>query len=326
MRKIGFAIASVICLGTSLWCQPDGTRPVAQTARQALMEMFFSKTPGTLLKHLPTATREALEKSGAMKSLEQYSLMATQLQTQGKNFETFEAGSILLSTNDLQTAQKTEVIVENDALRGDEDDIELSFQTYKDGQPQRAPFMPHITCGMKMESGTWRLNDISVTIHLPLADPDFLKSVGEVMKPRTAAAGITITRKDVPASTQSRGDDTAVLAAMRTLVTAEITYAVTYPSVGYTCTLSDLDGFGGGAPNQHQAMLIPSGLASGKRFGYVFSLSQCGGSPASTYHLVAVPGAGSYGRRAFCTDQSAAIRYSTDGNAATCMASGTPLQ
>jgi hypothetical protein len=326
MPKIGFTIASVICLGTSLWCQPEGARPAPQTARQALMEMFFSKTPGTLLKHLPTATREALEKSGALKSLEQYSLMATQLQTQGKNFETFETGSILVSTSDPKTGQKAEVTVENDALRGDEDEIELSFQTYKDGQPQRTPFLPHITCGMKMESGTWRLNDISVTIHLPLADPDFLKSVSDVMKPRTAATGITSTRNDVPASIQSTGDDTAVLGAMRTILTAQISYAVTYPSIGYSCTLSDLDGFGGGAPNEHQAMLIHSGLASGKRFGYVFSLSQCGGSPASTYHLVAVPGVGGSGRRAFCMAQSAVIRYSTDGNAATCMASGTPLQ
>jgi hypothetical protein len=326
MPKIGFAIASVICLSTTLWCQPESARPAAQTARQALMEMFFSKTPGTLLKHLPTATREALEKYGTLTSLEQYSLMATQLQTQGKNFETFETGSILVSTNDPKTGQKVEVTVENDVLRGDEDDIDLSFRTYKDGHPQRTPFMPHITCGMKMESGAWRLNDISVTIHLPLADPDFLKSIGEVMKPRTAATGITITRKDVPAPIQPTSDDTAVLAAMRTMLTAEITYAVTYPSVGYTCTLSDLDGFGAGTPNEHQAMLIHSGLTSGKRFGYVFSLSRCGGSPASTYHLVAIPGVGSYGRRAFCADQSAVIRYSTDGNAATCMASGRPLQ
>jgi hypothetical protein len=73
-------------------------------------------------------------------------------------------------------------------------------------------------------------------------------------------------------------------------------------------------------------MLIQSGLASGKRFGYVFALSQCGGTPASSYHLVAVSAAGSYGRRAFCTDQSAAIRYSTNGNAATCMTSGMLLQ
>ena len=69
--------------------------------------MLFSKTPGTLLQHLPTATREALDKSGAMKSLEQYSLMASQLQTQGKNTETFETGSILFSSNDPKDRPKS---------------------------------------------------------------------------------------------------------------------------------------------------------------------------------------------------------------------------
>ena len=39
-------------------------QPAPQTARQALLEMFFSKTPGTFEKHLPQATRAALPKAG----------------------------------------------------------------------------------------------------------------------------------------------------------------------------------------------------------------------------------------------------------------------
>lgn len=324
--RMGLAVVVVVASTVGSWSQQGASHAVPQSARQALLEMFFSKTPGTLLNHLPTATRDALDKSGALTALEQYSLMATQLQTQGKTLETFETGSILVSTEDAKSGQKAEVIVENDALRGDQDDIEVSFQTYKDGQPQRTPFMPHITFGMKMESSTWRLNEISVTIHLPLADPDFLKSIGEVMKPRATGHASIVPRSEASVTMQPAADDSAVIAAMRSILSAETTYAATYPSVGFTCTLSDLDGFGGGTPNEHQAMLIPSGLAGGKRFGYVFSLAQCGETPASRYRLLAVPAAGSYGRRAFCTDESAVIRYSTDGNAATCMASGMTLQ
>jgi hypothetical protein len=117
-----------------------------------------------------------------------------------------------------------------------------------------------------------------------------------------------------------------VMAGMRTILTAEVTYATTYPNVGFTCTLSDLDGFGSGEPNAHQAMLINSGLASGKRYGYVFTLSGCGRSPATGFHLTATPNGNSYGRKAFCADQSAVIRSSSDGNAATCLANGTPVQ
>jgi hypothetical protein len=113
---------------------------------------------------------------------------------------------------------------------------------------------------------------------------------------------------------------------MRTIVTAEIAYASAYPTVGFTCTLSNLDGFGGGEPNKHQAMLINSGLASGKRYGFVFALSGCGRAPAGSFQLTAVPNSNSFGRKAFCTDQSAVIRSSNDGNAATCLASGTPIQ
>ncbi len=125
---------------------------------------------------------------------------------------------------------------------------------------------------------------------------------------------------------QAGGSDAMVIAAMRTILTAEVTYATSYPAIGYSCTLSDLDGFGGGTPNEHQAMLINSGLASGKRYGYVFTLSGCGGTPATSFHLTAAPNGNSYGRKAFCADQSGVIRSASDGNPATCMASGTPVQ
>jgi hypothetical protein len=105
-----------------------------------------------------------------------------------------------------------------------------------------------------------------------------------------------------------------------------VTYASSYPAAGFTCTLSSLDGFGGGEPNERQAMLINSGLASGKKFGFVFTLSGCAGSPATGFHLTAAPNGTLYGRKAFCADQSGVIRSSDDGNPATCLASGTPIQ
>ncbi len=288
------------------------------------MEMFFGKAQGTFAKHLPMATRTALEKSGALASLQQYSLMASQLQTQGQNIKTFETGSVLMVGVNPKTDQKFEITVENDALRGDQDDIELSFQVYKNGQAQRTPFTPQMTFSMKQEAQVWTLNEISVTIHLPLADPDFLKAITEKMTPQATAGVTPPTRYET--TVQAAGSDANVVAAMRTILTAEITYASTYPTVGFTCSLSNLDGFGGGEPNEHQAMLINSGLASGKRYGFVFSLSGCGGAPASSFQLTAAPNGNVYGRKAFCADQSAVIRSSNDGNAATCLASGTPIQ
>jgi hypothetical protein len=334
MRRSVLSLSSAILFSAASLAQ--GGSP--QTARQALLEMFFSKMPGTFVKHLPATTRAALDKAGVLNNLQQYSQMMSQMQTQGQDLQTFETGSVLLSSNNTKTGDKAEVTVENDALRGDEDDIELSFAVYKNGQSQRTPFMPQMTFSMKQEAQVWKLNEISITIHLPLADKDFLKALTEKMAPTTTAVQaqtisspstgtITITpRTEVVAQPGGPGSDAAVIAAMRTIVTAQMTYARTYPTVGYTCTLSSLDGFGGGEPNQNQAMLINSGLASGKRYGYIFNLSECGGTPANTFQLIAAPNSNTYGRKSFCADQTGLIRSSEDGNPTACLTSGTPVQ
>ena len=146
------------------------------------------------MKHLPAATRAALEKSGALPTLQQYSLMASQLQTQNSNVQTFETGSVLLAGEDPKTGDKFEIRVENDALQGNEDKIEVSFLNYKKGQPQRTPFMPQITFGMNKEAQVWTLNEVSLTIHVPLADPDFLKAVTDKMQPQAGLKPLRIRR------------------------------------------------------------------------------------------------------------------------------------
>jgi hypothetical protein len=239
-----------------------------------------------------------------------------------------------MAVDDPKTGQKFEVVVDSDSLNGDQDDIGLSFQTYNDNQPQKTPFMPRIVFSMKMESGLWKLNDIAITINLPLADPDFLKSITDRMKGSALATAQRVHVQDPAqtmgqapgqASTATFGGDPAALMSLRKILAAEITYAATYPAVGFTCTLSDLDGFGAGETNEHQAMLISSGLASGKHQGYSFSLSGCSGAPAASFRLSAAPVGESYGRRAFCTDQSGVIRSSADGGLAACASNGTPI-
>jgi hypothetical protein len=342
LRQIAVAVILIVILSSpSLWAK-NATPEAPQTARQALLEMFFSKEPGTFLKHLPAATRATLEKSGALAGLQQYSLLAGQLHAQGNSLQTFETGTVLLATDDTKTGQKFEVAVDNDSLRGDQDDIELSFHSYKDNQVQRTPFMPRIVFSMKTEAGIWTLNDIAITINLPLADPDFLKSISDKMKASAAAAAVASPRihvqgmgqvpgqggGQIPGQIAARtlGGDTSALADLRKILTAETIYFAAYPTVGYTCSLSDLDGFGAAEPNEHQAMLISSGLAGGKHQGYAFSLSRCAGTPAVSFRLTATPIGDASGRRAFCTDQSASIRSSADGNAATCLGSGTPVR
>lgn len=329
MRKVARFLVFIFGLNIC-WSQQ-----APQTARQALMEMFFSKEKGTFIKHLPQATRTALDKGEALTALEQYSAMTTGIEAQGNKIQTFESGPVLFTGEDPKTRQRFDVTVESDRPRGEFDDITLSARTYKDGQVQRTPFMPQVTFSMKKEAQLWTMNEISVTLHLPLADPDLLKALTEKMKPQ-AAPQITITPHNAtvqPAASQSvmdenrrifAGSDEMVVDAMRTILSAEATYASRYPQTGYACMLSDLDGFGSGEPNEHQAMLISSGLASGKKYGFVFSISGCAGSPVTRFHLTASTNA--FGRKAFCADQSGAIRSSDDGKPDSCLVHGVPVQ
>ena len=330
MRRL-IVFLAIVTLASTAW--PVQHQTVPQTARQALIEMFFNKTPGTFMKHLPDATREVFETAGGMTASPQYySLMTSYMESQGKGLQTFDTGSVLMSMGDPKTGQKTEIIVERDSLQGEEDDIEVSFANYKNGQPQRPPFVSHVIFSMKTEGGIWKLNQISVTIRVPLADPDLLQSVRDNLKTLQSQASaqrlqpaLLNSTQTFGSSAQTFGNDAGVIAAMRNILNAEITYATTYPSVGYTCTLSDLDGFGASERNEHQAMLINSGLAGGKKFGYIFTLSGCSATPASSFRLTATPVANSFGQRTFCADQTGAIRYSADGLVASCSSAGTPL-
>src|SRR4029077_8992313 len=57
--------ALIVSSAFALTSLSASAQPAPQTARQALLEMFFSKTPGTFEKHLPQATRAAMRKAGA---------------------------------------------------------------------------------------------------------------------------------------------------------------------------------------------------------------------------------------------------------------------
>jgi len=48
-------------------------------------------------------------------------------------------------------------------------------------------------------------------------------------------------------------------------------------------------------------------------------------TPSTTSNIVAIPDSAGKDQRAFCTDESAAIRFSEDGSAVTCLDGGEPV-
>jgi hypothetical protein len=318
MRRIllPLLLLSTVCLSIA------DAEPMPQTARQALIEMFFSKTPGTLDKHLPEALRTAIKNAppGSVAAmLNAFSAMATQVHAQGSEVQTFDTGSILLSVENPAQHSKLEIVVDHDDLQGTEDDIAISFRGSKDGEPQFAGINPRFVLAMKQESDVWRLHDVTITFKISLTSPDLLKAMATPMKPSmTNAADV-----HVGSMPMQPGNESTAIAGVRTILTAETTYAASYPTVGYTCSLSNMGGMGGTERSQRQAMLIDPRLQSGKKNGYVFKLEGCDGNPATKFRLVAAPAAMSTGLRTFCSDESAVLRSASDADS--CFSSGTPV-
>jgi hypothetical protein len=309
MRRL-FAVPSVLLLVSLLSAQtPNAVNPPPpQTARQALIEMFFGTAADHLEKHLPDVTRKTFKRmdSGDGHSyLSEFSVLATQAKASGSKFEIFETGPTLLTVEDSGTGDGTEVqgerveiTLERDDLIGDEDQIELALHIIRGGKEEALPVIPHFTFSLKTESDIWRLNEISVAVRLPLADPDFLKNIEDRQR--------------------SQNEQTTIW-AIREVTTAEKGYQSTHG--GFACTLAALAT--AGKPSANPGLLYDRQLASGEKGGYVFVISGC---DASHYKIVAEPAAQDSGQRAFCSDEGGTIRASADGKATTCLANGEPVQ
>jgi type IV pilus assembly protein PilA len=330
-RLLALMCSSILALTTLAALAATEEQPVPQTARQAVLEMFFSKTPGTFEKHLPQATRSALQKASATSGAPMFSgfsALTGQLSAHGQQIQTFEAGTTLVLIEDQQTHSKFEITVERDDLRGDEDEIELGFHSSKEGQSQTAGAKFRLNLTMKQEGGAWQLNEVSVAVGVSLTDPDFLKAMTKKMTPAAMSTTSIPNSASTPSALTAMGgvNENAAVAGVRTINTAEVSYATSFPAVGFTCTLPDLGGMGsGGGPTEHQAMLLDPRLASGRKNGYVFALSGCGRTPVSKYSVTAAPADPGSGTRAFCSDESGVIRFSADGKASSCLAAGRPL-
>jgi len=122
-------------------------------------------------------------------------------------------------------------------------------------------------------------------------------------------------------------NESAAVAAVRTLNTAQISYNSAYPTVGFASTLTNLGGTGNCTPTSGTACLIDSQLTGGTKSGYSFTLSGTSGStPASTYVFQATPlTPNQTGIRYFCSFADAVVRASSSA-ISTCDGTAPPLQ
>ncbi|MGA8150432.1 MAG: DUF4190 domain-containing protein [Terriglobales bacterium] len=124
-------------------------------------------------------------------------------------------------------------------------------------------------------------------------------------------------------------NEASAVSVIRTVNVAELTYRQSFPSVGYTCALSSLGGGEQSPASAEHAHMIDSVIASGHKNGYRVEIQNRAASDGVTekYQVVAYPEAYSQtGVRAFCSDESAVIRFDPKGSADDCLAFGAALR
>jgi len=113
-------------------------------------------------------------------------------------------------------------------------------------------------------------------------------------------------------------NEASAVGSLRTINTAEITYASTYPSVGYSLNLANLAGNSCASPTSTAACLIDQTLAAATAAGTGKSGYYFGYNTSSTlgYTITGTPSSiGSTGNKQFWTDGTAVIRYNIGGAA-----------
>lgn len=113
-------------------------------------------------------------------------------------------------------------------------------------------------------------------------------------------------------------NEAAAVSNLRTINTAETTYAITYPEIGYADELTKLAHPTSGGPTQSAAGLLDWVLGCPSqpctKTGYKFAIGNTSGTPIVAYQVTAVPTLqGQTGIRGFCADQVPKITQDQDG-------------
>jgi len=279
----------------------------SQTARQALLEMLFSKSPHAFEKHMPEHVLEVFNKADsgwASKFMAPLLALQRQATMEGQHLETFETGPLLFTGEAMQGnhQQRLEIAVERDDLSGEDDQIELSLHIYKDGMPDRLPVVPNLILDMKQEKDIWRLSQITVALHIPLSDPDYVEGIAEDMR-----------------KNHQRTVEFGALGSLQQMKEKEL--ARQKKSSGYTCDLSEL-GFAAEASTVPGSVpAVPTANPPAK--DYRFKITRCS---ASGFEISAEPLKGSVAHKAFCIDEAGPAKFSEDGNSSTCISSGKSIE
>ena len=172
---------------------------------------------------------------------------------------------------------------------------------YKDGILDRLPVVPNLILDMKEEKHIWRLNQLTLAIHIPLSDPDYVKGIAEDMR-----------------KTRQRMAEYGAMTSLQTLKALEA--SVQKKTSTYTCNLTEL-GKGWEAVPGSETSTGRRALIQGK---IMFSRLRIALHPASTLSRNRQRMARHGGRCALM--MQGRHFFSDDGKGASCISSGRPVK
>ncbi len=270
---------------------------VAQTSQEerALLEMLLAKDAATIEAHLPEVVLEAREQLSPTGRAQFDRMITNRKQTCSLATCSVPAdghAALVVLYPNRRESEAIELTLRRRLSDGV--DTFLDFDIKEWGRRTNS-----LQIWMNLERGVWRLTELHGA------------SFGDVVYDKNFVKQFLATAL-IP-------NESSAIGAMRTFNTALITYASTYPQIGFPETIVVLGGTGG---DPAHAGLIDARLASGEKSGYGFEYHK---DSQYAYSIVGRPlKYGETGTRSFFTDQSGVIRFTDEDRAAT--ASDRPLQ
>jgi type IV pilus assembly protein PilA len=110
-------------------------------------------------------------------------------------------------------------------------------------------------------------------------------------------------------------NESSAAASVRTIGTAQITYQIAYPAVGYAGSVAALGPSAAACttPSSTNACIIDFVLSSGTKSGYTFASTGAGGPPATQFYSTATPVSTSTGVKGFCGTEDNVVRFTPAG-------------
>jgi hypothetical protein len=291
-------------------------KSLPQTPRQALIEVITAKNDAALMRHLPEATKAFLAKNGkgtpaslGLPFIFSSGVLGLGVSAKASGANAVDTGThveqsgpVLASFDGARPGDRSEITIENDDFRGDTDDLELAFHEYKNGEEQPIFDIGRVLLHMQLENGIWKFGEVGYSLKVKLDDSKFLNALSKTMN-------------------EGRSEQSGMMAqiAVETIVSDESRYARKHPAAGYTCSLHELFKSSASKDEPSEDEAIVSMLNTS---GYSVAVSDC---TPSSYRVNVTPLKADAKQRAFCADQTGAVRYSADGRAETCLASGRRL-